>query len=242
LVGAVALSAAIVFCPSKAQILGYNLGVAAESVIQIREFVPMGVGYCSAFYLGDGFVGTANHCILDPTGIFQAKLHDKIVELEYVDANPAFDVALLRFKNIEDADLPAIKIRSSVVQLGEHIYYMGFPNGSNTVGLTTEEASVIFPVGGSDEIIWTTDSAYPGMSGGPVVDENGNVVGLVRGIQMLPIIEMPATLFHPDNHHHHAYTKASPVSPLAQLLEAHKPTIWQQLRKAAASFISPIYG
>lgn len=80
-------------------------------------------------------------------------------------ANPP-DVAELR-----DPSFPAVK--------DERVVIVGFPGER---GLTTDESLVIDPYGPQGEKEWLqfADSVGKGNSGGPLLDESGNVLGVVR--------------------------------------------------------------
>ena len=73
-------------------------------------------------------------------------------------------------------------LRSEDVELGEGIMVSGYPYGdifSNTIKVTTGIVSAVRGMG-DDSSQFTMDAAVQkGSSGGPIYDENGNVVGVV---------------------------------------------------------------
>ena len=73
-------------------------------------------------------------------------------------------------------------LRSEDVELGERVLVAGYPYGdifSNTIKVTGGMVSAVRGMG-DDSSQFTMDAAVQkGSSGGPIYDENGNVVGVV---------------------------------------------------------------
>jgi serine protease Do len=146
---------------------------AMPSVVRIE--VPGGLG--SGFVVrSDGRIVTNLHVV--------SGAHDATVVLsdgrrlggvEILDVSDVYDLALLRVK----ADkLPALPLGdSSHVQVGQHVVAIGNPLGlSNTVsdGLV----SALRPIGAQGALLQLSAPISPGSSGGPIIDERGEVVGV----------------------------------------------------------------
>jgi hypothetical protein len=146
---------------------------AMPSVVRIE--VPGGLG--SGFVVrADGRIITNLHVV---AGAREATvvLSDgrKLGGVEILDVNDAYDLALLKVK----ADkLPALPLGdSSRVQVGQHVVAIGNPLGlSNTVsdGLV----SALRPIGAQGSLLQLSAPISPGSSGGPIIDERGEVVGV----------------------------------------------------------------
>jgi serine protease Do len=102
----------------------------------------------------------------------------QILEAKLVGSHKQSDLALLK---IEATHLPAVRLRSDLrVRQGELVFAIGSPEGlrnSVTMGVVS---SVAQQMSSDDPMVYIqTDAALnPGNSGGPLVDIDGNVVGI----------------------------------------------------------------
>ena len=116
------------------------------------------------------------------------------------------DVAILEIDPVNDWDVQPLKIEGSDPKLGDDIRILGYP-GVGGISLTVTAGSL----GGLDEsesrpLYKTTAQIARGNSGGPVVNEKGNVVGL-------------ATFAVTDSEEVEAIGLIVPTRYLSQLLE-----------------------
>lgn len=97
------------------------------------------------------------------------------------------DVAVLK---IEAANLPTLRFGDSdKVQVGDHLYALGFPVGAESAGLSDEAVleptisegtvSAIKSTVDNTRVLQINAAISKGSSGGPAIDEAGNVVGIV---------------------------------------------------------------
>jgi serine protease Do len=102
----------------------------------------------------------------------------QILEAKLLGTHKQTDLALLK---IEATDLAAVSLRSDVrVRQGELVFAMGSPEGlRNSVSMGVV-SSVARQLESDDPMVYIqTDAALnPGNSGGPLVDIDGNVVGI----------------------------------------------------------------
>ena len=146
---------------------------AMPSVVTIE--VPGGLG--SGFVVrSDGRIVTNLHVV---AGAREATvvLSDgrKLGGVEILEVSDAFDLALLK---VPADKLPALPLGdSSRVQVGQHVVAIGNPLGlSNTVsdGLV----SALRPIDAQVSLLQLSAPISPGSSGGPIIDERGQVVGV----------------------------------------------------------------
>jgi serine protease Do len=147
-----------------------------------REFKQRSLG--SGFIISDdGFVVTNNHVIEDADEITVKLAGGDEFEARIVGRDPNTDLALIR---IESKDrFPAISLGDSDgVKVGEWVVAIGSPFGLEqtvTAGIVSAKGRVIGS-GPYDDFIQTDASINPGNSGGPLINMNGEVVGINTAI------------------------------------------------------------
>ncbi len=147
------------------------------------------VGGGSGFIISsDGFILTNKHVVVDPKADYTVvmcegkKFHAKVVARD-----PINDVAILK---IEGEDFPHIELgESSDLELGQTVVAIGNALGQfqNTVstGIVSGLSRHITAQSGADGqqqelrgVIQTDAAINPGNSGGPLVDINGEAIGI----------------------------------------------------------------
>jgi S1-C subfamily serine protease len=144
--------------------------ISQKSIKQL--FNNEGVGICSAWALRDkpGVWVTANHC----------PAHGAKVG-EIIKQDPENDLAAFRGDTVKGLD-----VATEDVQLLDEVIVAAFPGGQpfffavpgNIVSFTKEKVE-----GMELEFAIVADVGMPGMSGGPVLNKSGEVVGLVHAAQ-----------------------------------------------------------
>lgn len=91
------------------------------------------------------------------------------------------DIALLKLRAIP-SDVGIAKFRNSPVQLAEPVAVLGFPYSDILGGLNVTLGSVssLSGVGGDVRHFQLTAPVQPGNSGGPVIDSEGHIAGMVQ--------------------------------------------------------------
>lgn len=145
-----------------------------------RSRTPRGSG-TGVILTNDGVILTAAHVIGDATRVkVVLKTGLKEAKILSVDANN--DVAILKVKEGKEAFTPAPVIPSTKVKLGQKVFTLGFPNvdvqGTN-VKMTEGSISSMGGIQDDPRQWQISVPVQPGNSGGPLFDENGNVVGIV---------------------------------------------------------------
>ncbi|RFZ90832.1 serine protease [Mucilaginibacter conchicola] len=132
---------------------------------------------------GNGYIVTNFHVVNDADSVYVQNAEGTSFHTKVVYTDPAYDVAILQindpaFKNIGPVPYSFKKSKSD---LGELVYTLGFPGDDVRYGpgaLTgasgyrgdTTQYEVYIPVN-------------PGNSGGPLLDDKGNVIGVINGKQ-----------------------------------------------------------
>jgi serine protease Do len=136
----------------------------------------------------DGYVLTNNHVVED-TDKVMVGLHDgQEFEATVVGTDPSIDLALLKIES--DGSLPTLPLgNSDGLRVGEWVIAIGNPleyEHTVTVGVVSAKQRRV-PIGNTDSGVVSflqTDAAINfGNSGGPLLDANGNVVGINTAIR-----------------------------------------------------------
>lgn len=133
--------------------------------------------YGTGFYVDvDGHVITNRHVV---EGCKTIETADHIV-LSIIQYNKAIDVALLQANSFKQPSYA--KLRQNNAVIGESVIVFGFPLPgilSKSGNLTTGVVSATSGVGNNQRNIKISAPVQPGNSGGPLLDQSGNVIGVV---------------------------------------------------------------
>ncbi len=131
----------------------------------------------------EGHIVTNNHVIEGADEITVRLSNDKEYDAEIVGRDPNTDLALIKIKGA--ANLVPLKMgNSDQLTVGSWVVAMGSPFGLEqtvTAGIVSAKGRVIGS-GPYDDFIQTDASINPGNSGGPLLNMNGEVVGINTAI------------------------------------------------------------
>jgi serine protease Do len=127
----------------------------------------------------EGYVITNNH-VVEGADEIKVKLDDKQeIEAEVVGRDPKTDLALIKLK--KKGNYPFLNFGDSdKVRIGDWLVAIGNPFGLEhtvTTGILSARGRAI-GAGPYDDFLQTDASINPGNSGGPLLDLNGEVVGI----------------------------------------------------------------
>ncbi len=132
----------------------------------------------SAFSVSfDGYLVTNNHVI---EGCENIRVHSEgmVIDAVVISRDPGNDLAVIK-ANFRPAAVFAL--RDGNPQLMQEIYVAGFPFGENlssSVKVTKGIVSSLTGLGNNFSNIQIDAAIQPGNSGGPIFDDNGNVLGV----------------------------------------------------------------
>lgn len=137
----------------------------------------------TGFYIGDGKIVTAGH--LTESDIAHVKFEDGTtceVLNQYVHGD--YDCG---FIFVEPVDKPALRFDADGVVRGEITYMVGNPTGNTFIATTGIVSGWVEVEGwfGDIVMILTDAAAHRGNSGSPLIDEDGEVIGLYVGTSRL---------------------------------------------------------
>lgn len=136
----------------------------------------------------DGYVMTNNHVVagVEQNGVLRVTLSDgSTSEADFIAGDASTDIAVIKIRNA--TDLPVINFGDSdALAVGQEVMAVGSPLGLSSTVTTGIVSALNRPVrasgeGGESSLIDAiqTDAAInPGNSGGPLVDMQGNLIGM----------------------------------------------------------------
>lgn len=157
-----------------------------ESVVIVGATYGDEISTGSGFVCMDGYILTNLHCVGKVSADKKIEIisnfiyckfykQSQMYTLEFVTADPKKDLALLK---IEAENLKPVEFSTKPVKTGEHIYAIGNSAGKGICiidGLVSDELRKV----NDEDFIVITANTLPGNSGGPLIDDSGNVVGVV---------------------------------------------------------------
>ena len=147
-----------------------------------------GVGSGTGFIIDEQGHILTNHHVVDNADIITVTLeNEKEFKAEVIGSDSKTDIALLKIvkQTGDDTEFPYLKLGNSKnVEVGEWVVAIGNPFGLDhtvTTGVVSAKARNI-GAGPYDEFIQTDASINPGNSGGPLLNMNGEVIGINTAI------------------------------------------------------------
>lgn len=149
-----------------------NLEDALEGTVVVHTATGNGAGVS----IGDGQVVTAAH-VVDGSDAVRLRTNGDQLSAEVVALDEALDLALLQVHPEDLGDLPEVPLRTTDAVVGEPVYAAGAPLGTHVqVSQGIVSANTVI----NDVPHIQTDAAVnPGNSGGPLLDADGQVLGIV---------------------------------------------------------------
>ena len=126
----------------------------------------------------DGYFLTCAHVVEDG-GDIKVCLNEKTYTAKLIRADMHNDVALLK---LDGPDFHALALSQSLPEMGDKVFTMGFPNPELQGASAKYTDGVISSLFGIMDDVRTMQITAPiqgGNSGGPLVDDAGNVIGIV---------------------------------------------------------------
>lgn len=152
---------------------------AQEVTVRIRTLGCRQFGIGSGFVLPGGIVVTNRHVVDEPRQVTVNTWDGRTIEAEVSGLAVDSDLAILRL--VLDDTLPEAELREEPVEAGEPIVVVGYPGGGpSTVTSGTVRGFVDGELLGEPADVLQIDAEIrQGNSGGPVLDMEGRVIGVV---------------------------------------------------------------
>lgn len=151
-----------------------------QSIVKIVR----GEGHGSGVYIGGGNYLTANHVVNGLSTVDIVTTNGETRKADVVWTSKDYDIAMIR---ADSPDTQEANLNCNVIPVGDEIRAQGNPMMLNFVTAYGHIAKL-------PETLDHWKSAYivdmvtvQGMSGGPVLDKNGDIVGITVGVLYMPL-------------------------------------------------------
>lgn len=159
------------------------------SIVVIEVEGEDGDGLGTGVIINDqGNILTSNHIIEDASNISIRFADGSQSDAFVLFATPEQDIAMLRAFNTPALIVPAILGNSRSMRVGDDVFVIGHPfglTGSLSAGVISGFDRSFRPSDADvtlEGLIQFDAATNPGNSGGPLLDRNGRVIGIVTGI------------------------------------------------------------
>jgi serine protease Do len=131
----------------------------------------------------DGYIITNNHVVSEATQVTVSLADKREFEATVIGTDPKTDVAILK---IDGTDLPLVPLgNSDKARVGDIVLAIGNPFGIGqtvTMGIISATGRSHVGIADYEDFIQTDAAINPGNSGGPLVDIEGDLVGINTAI------------------------------------------------------------
>lgn len=156
-------------------------GIPNQRVPKTQKRTGLGTGFIIS---NDGYICT-NHHVIQGVDKVTVKIEQKTYEAVVIGSDEPTDIALIKIKSNQELK-PAYLGNSDKVKVGDWAIAIGNPFGFDktfTVGVISATGRHDVDLMGSSMSLLQTDASInPGNSGGPLININGEVIGINRMI------------------------------------------------------------
>lgn len=180
----------ILLCAIASAIIAFLLvaqaGAKRTALAKSTVLVTVEQGHGSGVHIGNGFVITAAHVVGQGSEAMLSASDGSQHAAEVLWANGPHDVALLRMRDMEGVAVSRLNC-SDKPAIGQHIEAIGNPGRLQFVHSWGRVAGAVQELFRWKVAFVADLGIAPGSSGGPVIDEQGRVVGIVVGVSLTQI-------------------------------------------------------
>lgn len=155
-----------------------------EVITKFNPKAELKTGGTSFLIDGRGYLVTNAHVVKDVSSVYVANRKGDNFKARIIFVNPLLDLAILK---IDDSDWSSAGplpygIKRTGAELGEPIFTLGYPRNEIVYGQGYLSAKTGYD--GDTISCQITVSANPGNSGGPVLNDKGEVIGILSTKQL----------------------------------------------------------
>ncbi|WP_245617756.1 S1C family serine protease [Nitriliruptor alkaliphilus] len=157
---------------------------AQQITVRIRSLGCDRLGLGSGFVLPGDLVVTNRHVVEEPREVTVNTWDGRSLRAEVSGIAVDSDLAILQLADV--SDLPVAELRDEPVVPGEKVIAVGYPGGGPATISTGEVVSLIEGelLDEPADVIRVDAEIRQGNSGGPLLDEEGHVIGVVFALDV----------------------------------------------------------
>ena len=147
-----------------------------------RMMLGQGSGFVFQSREGNAYVITNNHVVQHAERIRVRFEDGREADAEVIGTDPQSDIAIVRVAGV---DVAALALADTPLDVGEWVVAIGSPFGLRstlTVGVVSATGRTALGINDYEDFIQTDAAINPGNSGGPLVNLDGEVVGMNTAI------------------------------------------------------------
>jgi 2-alkenal reductase len=158
---------------------------AVSISVQVNQGGMVGAGAGSGFVLSDnGYIITNHHVVEGADQLLVVFFNDDILVADFIGSDPDSDLAVIKVDQLPADVIPLPIADMETVRVGDEVVAIGNPFGVGTsmsYGIVSALGRAIpsgFTQFNIPEAIQTDAAINPGNSGGPLINMNGEVIGV----------------------------------------------------------------
>jgi serine protease Do len=131
----------------------------------------------------NGYIATNYHVVNGADSIYVQNASGESFHAKVIYSEPQYDLAILQINDASFKDLGNVpyNFKKSISDLGENAWTFGYPGGEEVYGPGSLTAATGYS--GDTTEYQVSIPVNPGNSGGPLLDDKGNVIGIISGKQ-----------------------------------------------------------
>lgn len=132
---------------------------------------------------GNGYIVTNSHVIADADSVYVQNVDGESFKSKVIYTDLESDVAILQVVDTAFKNLGTVPygFKKSISDLGENVFTLGYPGSTIKFGPGALTASTGFHGDSTEYEVYIP--VNPGNSGGPLIDDKGNIIGVINGKQ-----------------------------------------------------------
>ncbi|MFC3559162.1 trypsin-like peptidase domain-containing protein [Pedobacter jamesrossensis] len=155
--------------------------ISTNNIPSSKQSNPGNFGGTGFAVSTNGYIATNLHVINGADSVFIQNSAGESFKVKIVLKDPEFDIAILKIddKNFKNLAALPYTIKRNSTGVGENVYTWGYPKDDAVLGegYVSSKSGFI----GDTTQYQVAIPLNPGNSGGPLLDNNGNLVGIISG-------------------------------------------------------------
>ena len=161
-----------------------NINIGNESNASTNYAYPEGTYGATGFALtSNGFIATNYHVVRESDSVYVQNSKGVSYKAKVIYIDPTYDLAVLEIidPSFEKTSAVPYTFKEENTDLGQDVFTIGYPREEAVYGSGYLSSNTGF--GGDTVSYQVTIPVNPGNSGGPLLDDKGNVIGIISGKQ-----------------------------------------------------------